>query len=818
MRDISRTALALLLLALTVAHSAAGAWLINAQQADFRSRPEFIRDHFAHIETLPFDGLVVSTRAGSRVMSGAPLSPDEIAREFSPLNGLAFTRMQHRFAWVNVDRPADFFGDWSPTAANFRAFAKALKAHGLRGIFLDNEEYAQPLFNYPDNCDDLSRSLEEYQAQAQRCGREIAEAICAEFPDIVIVALHGPYSSHPGTPDPVRAGQTHWESEELRGAFTVGLMEGLDTRARLIDGGELYAYRTASDFDASYVYRKHTLPSAGENCAFIPDALRGVWARKLGIAFGLHNLPFPAGAVMDPPSLRAALAHALRRCDDYVWLYFEEENWNAPGEVSAKWVEAVLEARAAVSAPPSVVQPFVSLTSPAAGSTFHAPASLLLRASAAPADAIAKIEFFAGAVKIAEADAVTGSASWLLPAAGSYLITARATDHGGGTTTSSAVPVTITASFSAGINFQPSGITPVPGYFADTGLMFANRGDGLAFGWNTPHSANMRHRPAVADLRGATLCQAREGGVWEIALPNGAYQVAVMVGDGSFPSTHTVNVEGVAFWNSEATGAGEFRSRTRTVVVADGRLTLDVGAAAHEQTRLCCLTIAASGAVPAAPGGFAATALEDGTVELRWHDRSSNETDFVIERSENADFSGALEIAAPAAETVQSIDAMVLPGRRYHYRLRARNAAGDSAPAATTDVVMPLADLDADRVPDAQEMAPCIVGINDSLVDTDGDGWSNASEAIAGTDPLHCQSFLRFDSLGRIDREAGGMALALRFSTVPLRRYFIDYSETLATGAWLYLHGSERIGDGTVQAAEDIAGSGARFYRLRAWR
>jgi len=125
--------------------------LINTQQASFRSRPEFVRDHFAHIETLPFDGLALSTTTGAVLMKGTPRTYAEISADFAPLNGLVFTRMTHNFAIVFVDRPADFFGDWSATIENFRVLARVLREKGIAGIFFDNEEYAGTLFNYPED-------------------------------------------------------------------------------------------------------------------------------------------------------------------------------------------------------------------------------------------------------------------------------------------------------------------------------------------------------------------------------------------------------------------------------------------------------------------------------------------------------------------------------------------------------------------------------------------------------------------------------------------------------------------------------------------
>ena len=111
-----------------------GPWLINAQQPNALTRPEVIRDHFAHIDTLPFDGMTISSAPTSRlVMKGDLLSQEAIARDFAPLNGLVFTRLRHNFAVVHVDRPGDFFDDWSVTVENFRRLARVLRAAGIEG-------------------------------------------------------------------------------------------------------------------------------------------------------------------------------------------------------------------------------------------------------------------------------------------------------------------------------------------------------------------------------------------------------------------------------------------------------------------------------------------------------------------------------------------------------------------------------------------------------------------------------------------------------------------------------------------------------------
>ena len=121
-------------------------------------------------------------------------------------------------------------------------------ARRSRRIAFDNEEYRDTLFNYPDNCASPEKTLAEYQAQARLRGRQIMQALAAESPRIVFLVLHGPYSSFEGTPEQVRGGQSQWENEELRGAFSAGLIEGMDSRSQFVDGGEFYVYRSVGRF------------------------------------------------------------------------------------------------------------------------------------------------------------------------------------------------------------------------------------------------------------------------------------------------------------------------------------------------------------------------------------------------------------------------------------------------------------------------------------------------------------------------------------------------------------------------------------------
>jgi chitinase len=96
---------------------------------------------------------------------------------------------------------------------------------------------------------------------------------------------------------------------------------------------------------------------------------------------------------------------------------------------------------------PGNVSPVVSISSPAGGASFTAPASVTISASATDADgSIAKVDFYNGSTKLGTVTASPYSYTWGSIAAGTYSLTAIATDNGGATTTSAAVSISVTSS------------------------------------------------------------------------------------------------------------------------------------------------------------------------------------------------------------------------------------------------------------------------------------------------------------------------------------------------------------------------------------
>lgn len=314
--------------------------------------PSYIRDHRDYLDSLPFDGIVTYVRSEDRsinisakVLGQRELDPGEISTCLAPLKDLRFHNLTENFAAVLGGRPPDFMDDWSVPIRNFAHLAKAAREAGLRGIYFDNETYSAPWADHPRGVSRPDVPLADYQERARLRGRQVMEAIVEQFPDIVVVLLHGPYISETRAPSPLFP---QWQRRnELHGPFFAGFVEGAGDRATIVDGGELYHLRSGQEFKDSYEWRKAALPSGDVDCCFLPQGLRAQWTKRVRFGFGVYDRPFQKRE-MNPEILESTLSHALRQSDAFVWLYIEGPTFLKPpseGGASQHWIDAVRRAR-----------------------------------------------------------------------------------------------------------------------------------------------------------------------------------------------------------------------------------------------------------------------------------------------------------------------------------------------------------------------------------------------------------------------------------------------------------------------------------------
>jgi hypothetical protein len=93
--------------------------------------------------------------------------------------------------------------------------------------------------------------------------------------------------------------------------------------------------------------------------------------------------------------------------------------------------------------------------------------------------------------------------------------------------------------------------------------------------------------------------------------------------------------------------------------------------------------------LPAAPSGLSATAASSTQINLSWTDNSGNESGFRIERCKNPNCTNFAQIAQVGAGVTTFADTTVNRNTAYNYRVRAFNAAGNSAYSNTASARTP---------------------------------------------------------------------------------------------------------------------------------
>lgn len=235
------------------------------------------------------------------------------------------------------------------------------------------------------------------------------------------------------------------------------------------------------------------------------------------------------------------------------------------------------------------------------------------------------------------------------------------------------------AGFSLDVNFQPAWSTTPAGYVADTGKSYSYQGSNQ-FGWNTNNTANVFDRWTSADDRRDTFAAfGNTATTWEVAVPNGQYQVTLLAGDPtSISSYYSFKLEGHNALNYAPNWNSPWTETTTTVTVADGKLTL-TGGSSSWNNKINSISIRQLGVAvqaPATPSYLWAWGESNSMIGLQWPDVAS-ETGYVLQRSvDGVNFGSNVTLAANTTRhTVTGLSA----GTKYHYRIIASNASGNSA-------------------------------------------------------------------------------------------------------------------------------------------
>ncbi len=315
--------------------------------------PAKLRDSLASMEAAldAFDGVFLRLpTTGDAVTRNSALAASAIAADLEPLYALRPAKLRFNFAVMTMRHDLDPFDDWTTALHNVTNLARVARDAGLVGIVVDNEDVAGLRVNYPYDVKFASNTLEQYQAQMQRVGQKIMEAIVTEWPDAVVVVLRGPAGAEPASPASLVNREV--DSAQLLGSFFAGFVAGKGPRALAVDGGTDYGLRTAEQFAASRDWRKNGLVSAATDCAFIAEGLRSVWPGTVNISHGVRELDGSHGNLLanDPTLWASTLRAALENADTLVWASFDLSDLTK-ATAAAPWPTAARRAKAAAGTP-----------------------------------------------------------------------------------------------------------------------------------------------------------------------------------------------------------------------------------------------------------------------------------------------------------------------------------------------------------------------------------------------------------------------------------------------------------------------------------
>jgi N-acetylneuraminic acid mutarotase len=245
------------------------------------------------------------------------------------------------------------------------------------------------------------------------------------------------------------------------------------------------------------------------------------------------------------------------------------------------------------------------------------------------------------------------------------------------------------SAFAANISFQPANTSAPTGYVADNGAVYADRGNGMTYGWNSPKPAQVmtRHgKNTSSDQRldsFAILRSSGKGSRWQISVADGTYNISLTAGDPTVRNArYRVMVDGVLVVDGKATPANRWVSGTKQLSVSNGLLTLTATRGRSSKLDFIDIQQIVLSSQPPAPTNLTAVANADGTIKLTWTP-STGASDYRVERLGPGD-NGFREIATGITGN-SFTDTGLSADTTYQYRVRAENASGlsDYSPVAS---------------------------------------------------------------------------------------------------------------------------------------
>ena len=246
----------------------------------------------------------------------------------------SFCAPTNRLDWAND-------ADWARIGVNMRMLARLAKRSGLKGLFVDDEDYHKQ-HQFSRRPGELPPK--ELAALVRRRARETFGLAFEEYPEMTVFFFRF-FSASPayaGSADPLAASVTRGD---LWPSFLDGILDVLPPAAKLVDGyEESYEFDSLrNDYLKGYVAARSRLlnlaDGAGNRRKYRTQVscsqaiYLDMYCNREGVRY--YSAPF-AGSRFG--HLAANLGQITHAADEYVWLYGESRQW-ADWKKARRWMK-----------------------------------------------------------------------------------------------------------------------------------------------------------------------------------------------------------------------------------------------------------------------------------------------------------------------------------------------------------------------------------------------------------------------------------------------------------------------------------------------
>jgi chitodextrinase/regulation of enolase protein 1 (concanavalin A-like superfamily) len=369
-----------------------------------------------------------------------------------------------------------------------------------------------------------------------------------------------------------------------------------------------------------------------------------------------------------------------------------------------------------VSGTPGNFPPTVSLTSPASGASYTEPASITLSADASDTDGtVAKVDFYNGSTLLGTSTSAPYSFNWTSVPAGSYSLTAKATDNLGAVTASNAASVTVNSTTSLPAPWQDAdiGSTGLAGSASFSNGTYTVKGSGADI-WNTADAFNYLYQPLNGDGEiSARVNSVQNTNAWAMAgvmmreslAANSSHADVSMTygngwsltsrastagsstytngGTGSAPNWVRLKRAGSIFTSYKSTDGTNWTQFAQSTITMGQNIYVGLAVSAVNNSALNTSTFTnvnvgvPADTVPPTISGIASGAPNQNGTTITWN--TNEPADSQVEYGKTTSYgsstsiNGSLDTAH--SQVVSGLDAATT----YHYRVKSRDAAGNLA-------------------------------------------------------------------------------------------------------------------------------------------